>query len=55
MEKNGSVGSFGKATPAKVAAAKREGGVEEKKAVFADNMRKIARKHKRSSNRGGSR
>lgn len=42
MEKKGTVGKFGKATPKKIAAAKKEGGVEEKRAVFAENMKKIA-------------
>lgn len=45
MEEKGSLGSFGKATPSKIAAAKKKGGVAEKKAVFAENMKKIARKH----------
>ena len=49
MEEKGSVGSFGKATPSKIAAAKKKGGVTEKKAVFANNMRKIAAKHKHKS------
>ncbi len=50
MEKKGTVGSFGKATPEKIARGKRKGGKMEKKAVFAENMRKIARNRKR---RGG--
>ena len=41
---------FGKATPGKIAAAKAKGGKAEKKAIFAQNMRKIAAKH-----RGGKR
>jgi hypothetical protein len=52
MEEKGTVGSFGKATEAKIRAAKKAGGKEEKKAVFAENMKKIARKKAR---RGGSR
>lgn len=47
MEKKGTVGAFGKATPKKIARAKKEGGVEEKRAVFAENMKKIAAKRKR--------
>ena len=43
MEEKGTVGSFGKATPSKVAAAKKKGGKAEKKAVFAQNMKKIAK------------
>lgn len=47
MEKKGTVGAFGKATPKKIANAKKEGGLEKKRAVFAQNMKKIAAKHKR--------
>jgi hypothetical protein len=43
MEQKGSVGSFGKATSKKIAHAKKEGGIEKKKAVFAENMKKIAK------------
>lgn len=46
MKEKDTEGKFGKATPKKVAAAKKKGGVEEKRAVFADNMRKIAAKRK---------
>lgn len=42
MEERGTKGSFGKATPKKIKAAKKEGGAEEKKAVFAQNMKNIA-------------
>lgn len=44
MKEKGTLGSFGKATPKKIAAAKKKGGAMEKKAVFAENMKKIARK-----------
>jgi hypothetical protein len=44
MKKRGTIGKFGKATPKKIARAKKEGGVEKKEAVFAENMSKIARK-----------
>jgi hypothetical protein len=49
MEAKGTVGKFGKATPKKIAAAKKKGGEAKKEAVFAQNMKKIAakRKHKR--------
>lgn len=47
MESKGTVGKFGRATPAKIAAGKREGGVRKKEAVFAENMKKIAEKRKR--------
>ena len=45
MKEKGTLGSFGKATPSKIAAAKKKGGLAEKKAVFAQNMKKIAAKH----------
>lgn len=51
MEEKGTVGAFGKATPEKIEHAKEHGGVEKKRAVFAENMRKIARKHHRKSSR----
>lgn len=44
MKAKGTLGKFGKATPKKIARAKKEGGVEKKEAVFAENMKKIARK-----------
>jgi len=44
MKEKGTLGKFGKATPKKVAAAKKKGGVAKKEAVFAQNMKKIARK-----------
>lgn len=49
MKKKGTLGSFGKATPKKIARAKKMGGKMKKKAVFASNMKKIAakRKHKK--------
>ena len=43
MKAKGTLGSFGKATPKKLAAAKKKGGKAEKKAVFAANMRAIAK------------
>lgn len=47
MEEKGSVGSFGKATAKKISAAKKEGGVMEKKAIFAQNMKRISQKRTR--------
>lgn len=44
MKEKGTLGSFGKATPAKIARAKRQGGKMEKKAVFAENMKRISHK-----------
>lgn len=46
MKAKGTLGSFGKATEKKVARAKKEGGKEEKKAVFAENMKHIAERKK---------
>jgi type III secretory pathway component EscU len=44
MEEKGTKGKFGKATPKKIAAAKKKGGVAKKEAVFAQNMKAIAAK-----------
>jgi len=49
MKKKGTLGSFGKATPKKLAKAKRMGGKMEKRAIFAQNMKKIAAKHKHAA------
>ncbi len=46
MEDKGTLGSFGKATPKKIAAGMKDGGAMKKKAVFANNMRKIALRNK---------
>ena len=51
MEKKGTVGSFGKATPKKIAAAKKKGGKAAKKAQFAENMKKIAAKRRGKKSR----
>ena len=53
MERRGTVGKFGKATARKIARAKKRGGLEKKRAVFAANMKRIAakRKHKRRGQR----
>jgi hypothetical protein len=45
MEERGTKGSFGKATSKKIASAKKQGGKMAKKAIFAQNMKAIARKH----------
>ena len=47
MKEKGTLGSFGKATPSKIASAKKKGGLMEKKAVFAANMKAIAKKNAR--------
>ena len=44
MKKRGTLGSFGKATKKKIAAGKKAGGKRAKKAVFAQNVAKAARK-----------
>lgn len=46
MKAKGTEGAFGKATDKKIAAGKKKGGVQAKRAVFAQNMKKIAAKHK---------
>jgi len=51
MKRKGTLGSFGKVTAKKVAAAKRKGGKAEKKAVFAQNMERIAKRKKRGGKR----
>ena len=53
MERKGTVGAFGKATPGKIARAKKKGGKEEKRAVFAQNMKRIAAKRKKKSRHSG--
>lgn len=55
MKKKGTLGKFGKATEKKIAAGKKAGGVKKKEAVFAQNMKKIAAKHKNHAGKGGSR
>lgn len=42
MKEKGTVGFFGKATPKKIARAKKEGGKMEKKAIFAENAKKAS-------------
>ena len=44
MKAKGTLGAFGKAMPSKIAKAKKQGGVAEKRAVFAQNMKRIAAK-----------
>ena len=44
MEKKGTVGKFGKATPKKIAIEKEKGGKPAKEALFAANMKKMAEK-----------
>ena len=44
MKAKGTLGKFGKATEKKIAAGKKAGGLQEKRAVFAENMKKIAKR-----------
>lgn len=44
MKEKGTIGSFGKATSKKIAAGKKAGGLQKKKAVFAENMKHINQK-----------
>ena len=46
MERRGTVGSFGKATPKKIAAGLKKGGAQAKKAAFAKAAKTIAARHK---------
>lgn len=55
MQRKGTKGKFGRATPKKIAAAKKKGGKAEKRAVFAQNMKKIALKHKREGKKSRKR
>ena len=52
MKKKGTLGSFGKATSKRIAAGKKKGGKMKKKAVFAENMKRIAAKRKRKGRKG---
>lgn len=47
MKEKGTLGSFGKATPSKIARAKKEGGEMEKKAIFAENVEHKGKKKKK--------
>jgi hypothetical protein len=44
MKEKGTVGSFGKATPKKIAAAEKKGGKQAKKANFAKQAAKASHK-----------
>jgi hypothetical protein len=46
MEKRGTIGSFGPATKSNIAEGKAAGGLEARRANFAQNMRRIAQRHK---------
>lgn len=49
MKSKETIGTFGKVTKKKVAAGIKKGGKAEKKAVFAENMKRIADKKKGGS------
>jgi hypothetical protein len=46
MEVKGTVGAFGKATAKRIAVGKKKGGLQKKRAIFAQTMAKISRKQK---------
>jgi len=52
MKRKGTLGSFGKATPKKIASAKRRGGKAKKKAIFAQNMKRIAARRRKKGRKG---
>ena len=46
MRKKGTLGAFGRATSKKIARGKQRGGLAKKRAVFAQNMKRIAARHR---------
>jgi hypothetical protein len=46
MARKGTLGKFGAATPKKISAGLRKGGLQAKRAQFAANMKKIAARHR---------
>jgi hypothetical protein len=46
MEEKGTTGAFGKATPKKIAAGKKAGGLAAKRAIFAANAKKVSQRKK---------
>lgn len=53
MERKGTKGAFGKATEKKISKAKKKGGLAKKRAVFAENMKRIAAKRRHKGGRKG--
>jgi len=47
MDRKGTRGAFGKATAKKIARGKKKGGLAEKRAVFAQNMKRISQRRKK--------
>lgn len=43
MRKKGTLGKFGKATSSKISSGKKAGGIQKKRAIFAQTMKKIAK------------
>jgi len=53
MKRKGTLGKFGKATAKKIRAGRKKGGLAAKRAVFAQNMKRIAaRRKKRGKTKG---
>lgn len=52
MKKKGTIGAYGKSTVKKNKRNMKKGGLAKKRAVFAENMRKIAAKRKKKKKRG---
>lgn len=52
MKKRKTLGTFGKATSKHIASAKKEGGIEKKRAIFAENMKHIS-EHRREHYKSG--
>ena len=52
-ERAGTKGAFGRATAKKIAAGKKKGGLAKKRAILAQNFKRIAQKRKKK--RGGTR
>jgi len=47
MERRGTVGKFGRATQKKIRAGLAKGGIQAKRAQFAENMKRLAQRRKR--------
>ena len=54
MKKKGTVGAFGKATSKKIAAGKKKGGIAKKRAVWAQNLKKISARRKKKGRKSRS-
>lgn len=47
MKAKGTLGAFGKATKKKISSAKKKGGLQKKRAIFAENMKKISQRKRK--------